>query len=226
MNNKNRVKNMVIEMIGGLWFFLALISTVVLMVMNCTPIYSFVIDKYNLTTRTGLSADKLMLNYKEIVSYLQAPGSQYLQLSDFAMSESGVIHFADVKIIFQVLYVVVILFVITLGIFLVIRHHEKDKALLSIFNKGANLAFVVFSLLLASISVNFSATFTMFHKIFFRNDYWVFDYRTDPIILALPEQLFLILSVIIIGLLFAVCLWIKVIHYKYKKGGTACRSNL
>lgn len=226
MNNKNRVKNMVIEMIGGLWFFLALISTVVLMVMNCTPIYSFVIDKYNLTSRTGLSADKLMLNYKEIVSYLQAPGSQYLQLSDFAMSESGVIHFADVKIIFQALYVIVILFVIALGIFLVIRHHEKDKALLSIFNKGANLAFIVFSLLLVSISVNFSATFTMFHKIFFRNDYWVFDYRTDPVILALPEQLFLILSVIIIGLLFAVCIWIKVIYYKYKKGGTVCRSNL
>lgn len=226
MNNKNRVTNMVIEMIGGLWFFLALISTVVLMVMNCTPIYSFVIDKYNLTNRTGLSADRLILNYKEIVSYLQVPGSQYLQLSDFAMSESGVIHFADVKIIFQALYVIVILFVIALGIFLVIRHHEKGRALLSISNKGANLAFIVFSLLLVSISVNFSETFTMFHKIFFRNDYWVFDYRTDPVILALPEQLFLILSVIIIGLLFAVCLLIKVIHYKCKKGGTVCRSNL
>ena len=226
MNKKYRVKNMVIEIIGGLWFFLALISTVVLMVMNCTPIYSFVIDKYNLTNRTGLSADQLMLNYKEIVSYLQAPGSQYLQLSDFAMSESGVIHFADVKIIFQALYVIVILFVIALGIFLVIKHHEKDKALLSIFNKGANLAFIVFSLLLVSISVNFSETFTMFHKIFFRNDYWVFDYRTDPVILALPEQLFLILSVIIIGLLFAVCIWIKIIHYKCKKGASVCRSNL
>ena len=226
MNKKYRIKNMLIEIIGGFWFFLALIGAIVLMVMNCTPIYRFVIDKYHLTTRPGLTADQLMLNYKEIISYLQAPGSQYLKLSDFAMSENGMIHFADVKVIFQALYVIVLLFIIALGVFLVIKHHDKDKALLSIFNKGANLVFVVFGLLLISMSINFSNTFTLFHKIFFRNDYWIFDYRTDPVILALPEQLFLILSVLIIGLLFTACIVIKVIHYKCKKGSSLCRSNL
>ena len=85
------------------------------------------------------------------------------------------------------------------------------------FNKGVNLTFIVFGLLIVSIMVNFSATFTMFHKIFFRNDYWVFDYRTDPVILALPEELFLILSVMIITLLFAICILIKIIYRKRLK---------
>ena len=217
MNKRKKLKHKIGEYIGGLWFFLALISTTVLIVLNCTSIYGFIIDKYRLTSVTGLSKDALMLNYKEIVSYLQCFSSEYLTLSDFKMSENGMIHFADVKIIFQWLYVIVILFIIALAIFLVIKHHDKDKAVLSMFNKGVNLTFIVFGLLIVSIMVNFSATFTMFHKIFFRNDYWVFDYRTDPVILALPEELFLILSVMIITLLFAICILIKIIYRKRLK---------
>ena len=58
----------------------------------------------------------------------------------------------------------------------------------------------------------------MFYKIFFRNDYWVFDYRTDPVILALPEQLFMLLSIIIIVFLFVVCGLIKYTYYKNERG--------
>ena len=133
-----------------------------------------------------------------------------------AMSETGIIHFADVKNIFISLYIIVLLFIFVLGIYLVMKHHDKDKCILSIFNKGANLVFIVFSILIGLITFNFSNTFTMFHKIFFRNDYWLFDYRTDPVILALPEELFMILSVIIIIILFIVCLAIKVTYYKVK----------
>lgn len=217
MNKRKRLKDKIVEYIGGVWFFLALIATTVLIVLNCTSIYGFVIDKYRLTLITGLPKETLMINYKEMVSYLQRFGSEYLKLSDFAMSENGMVHFADVRVIFQGLYIIVILFVIALGIFLVIKHHDKDKAVLSMFNKGVNLALIVFGLLIVSITVNFSATFTMFHKIFFRNDYWIFDYRTDPVILALPEELFLILSVMIISILLIACILVKVLYHKRLK---------
>lgn len=219
MNKSDKLKQRIVEYVGGFWFFLALISVIVLIVLNCTTIYGFIIDQYGLTSITGLSKEILMINYQEMVSYLQHFGSGYLTLSNFEMSENGMIHFADVKIIFQWLYVIVILFVIAFGVFLVIKHHDKarDKAILSIFNKGANLAFVTFGLLMVSISFNFSATFTMFHKIFFRNDYWIFDYRTDPVILALPEELFLILSILIMTILFSVCIIIKALYHKRLK---------
>ena len=48
-------------------------------------------------------------------------------------------------------------------------------------------------------------------------NYWIFDYRTDPVILALPEELFMILSVMIIILLFITCAIIKVAYYKAKR---------
>ena len=155
------------------------------------------IDKYQLSLITGLSAEKLMLNYKSIISYLQRPSGGYLELPDFVMSEAGMIHFADVKNIFLALYIIVLLFIVALGIFIVMKHQHKDKCILSIFNQGANLVFIVFGV--------------------FRNDYWVFDYRTDPVILALPEQLFMLLSIIIIVFLFVVCGLIKYTYYKMKK---------
>ncbi len=217
MLKRKTIKQLVIEGIGAIWFFLALISTIVLIVLNCTPVYQYVIDKYRLPLITGLSEDKLMVNYKSIISYLQRPGGGYLELPDFVMSESGMIHFADVKNIFMGLYVIVLLFIVAMGVFVVIRHRQKDKCILSILNKGANLVFLVFGVLIYLIMFNFSDTFTMFHKIFFRNDYWVFDYRTDPVILALPEQLFMILSILIIILLFVICTLIKYTYYKMKK---------
>ena len=219
MNKSDKLKQRIVEYVGGFWFFLALISVIVLIVLNCTSIYVFVIDQYGLTSITGLSKEILMINYQEMVSYLQHFGSGYLTLSNFEMSENGMIHFADVKVIFQWLYVIVILFIIAFVILLIIKYQDKTcgKTILTIFNKGANLAFIVFGLLIISISYNFSATFTMFHKIFFRNDYWIFDYRTDPVILALPEELFLTLSILIIGILFVICIFIKVLYYKQSK---------
>lgn len=217
MLKKKNIKQFMIEGVGAIWFFLTLVSTIVLIVLNCTPVYHYVINKYGLTIITGLSEEKLMLNYKAMISYLQRPGGDILQLPDFPMSETGMIHFADVKNIFMGLYTIVLLFVIAMIIYVVIKHHDKDKCILSIFNKGANLVFIVFGLLICMITFSFSKTFTMFHKLFFRNDYWVFDYRVDPVILALPEELFMILSIMIISLLFITSVIIKVTYHKSKR---------
>ena len=191
MLKRKSIKEVVVEGVGAIWFFLALVSTVVLIVLNCTPIYRYVINRYQLTTITGLP--------------------------DFSMSEAGMIHFAEVKHIFLVLYVIVLLFILAFGVFLVTRHHHKDKCILSTFNRGANLTFLTFGILIFFITINFSGTFTVFHKLFFNNNYWMFDYRTDPVILALPEQLFMIISIIIIMSLFAICGYIKYVYYKGKK---------
>ena len=214
MLKKMNIKQWMIEGIGAIWFFLTLVATSVLIVLNCTSVYNYVIHKYGLTMITGLSEHELMVNYKTMISYLQRPGKEPLKLPDFIMSEAGIIHFKDVKSIFMVLYTIILLFIIAMIIYLVIKHRDKDKCILSIFNKGANLVFIVFTALIAMITFNFSNTFTMFHKLFFRNDYWMFDYRTDPVILALPEELFMILSVMIISLLFIACFIIKFTYYK------------
>ena len=62
----------------------------------------------------------------------------------------------------------------------------------------------------------FSNSFIIFHKIVFRNDFWIFDYHSDPIIRILPETFFMhcfILIVLIVIILASLCL----VFYNYKQ---------
>ena len=64
------------------------------------------------------------------------------------------------------------------------------------------------------IVVDFSKAFVIFHNIFFDNSYWIFDPRTDPIINALPEMVFMIYALIIIMFLLVEAILFKLIYYK------------
>ena len=61
---------------------------------------------------------------------------------------------------------------------------------------------LLFGALGIAISMNFSKCFTIFHEIFFDNDLWLFDARTDYMIRMLPEGFFFDM-VIRIGSFFA-----------------------
>ena len=54
---------------------------------------------------------------------------------------------------------------------------------------------------LAIIFMNFDRLFVAFHGVFFNNDAWIFDARTDPIILALPQDFFMHCFVLVFVLL-------------------------
>ncbi len=45
-------------------------------------------------------------------------------------------------------------------------------------------------LLTVPILLNFEKSFIIFHKLLFRNDYWVFNPNLDPVINILPEEFF------------------------------------
>lgn len=60
------------------------------------------------------------------------------------------------------------------------------------FLKIASIALISLPVLLAiPFAINFDATFTTFHKIFFNNDYWLFDPELDPVINILPQEFFM-----------------------------------
>ena len=57
--------------------------------------------------------------------------------------------------------------------------------------------------------MNWNKVFLTFHKIFFRNNYWIFDPASDPVILILPDKFFLqcviVITVVLVtgaGILF------------------------
>lgn len=200
-----------------IFYAISIIAIAVLGVLNVTVVYRYVIHKYELNNYTGLSTDILMDNYKRIIYYVQNPLNNELVLNKLPMSSFGKIHFYEVKQIFIFLYTISIIFIVIM-IFKIINNKNNNlgKMLIKSFNNSVNIITVIFISVSIMVVMDFSKTFYFFHKIFFRNDYWIFDSVTDPIINALPEELFMIELILVLSLLVIFTLVIKVIHLKNK----------
>lgn len=209
-------KNKFINIILGLCTTLLSIGISVILVLNLTFIYKMSIEKFNLVKRTGVSAEDLMVNYKGMINYLRNPFIEELKFKDFAMSISGQVHFEEVKQIFINLYVIMFIIVCIILIFNLINKILQHINLRDILNYSANIIFLLFGIIVTGIVVDFSKIFIIFHKIFFNNNYWIFDPKIDPIINALPEELFMIYALIILILLFGQAIIFKVVYYKNK----------
>ena len=80
-------------------------------------------------------------------------------------------------------------------------HKEKNK-ITKYFLRSASIITVLLPVIVGILcAVNWDAAFTLFHEIMFRNDYWIFDEATDPVIMILPDAFFLHCAVMIILLI-------------------------
>jgi len=162
-----------------------------------------------------------MDNYKRVISYVQNPFNKELVLNSLPMSNFGKIHFFEVKRIFIALYIISIIFIIIMISKIIINKNKgRGKTLVENFNNSVNIIALIFVSVSIMIMIDFDKTFYYFHKVFFRNDYWIFDSKIDPIINALPEELFMIELILIISLLLIFTLVIKILHLKNKKSIT------
>lgn len=200
------------------FYAVSIISIVVLAVLNTTSVYKYVIYKYELQRYTGLSAEVLIDNYKRVINYVQNPFNKELVLNSLSMSDFGRIHFFEVKRIFLALYIFSIIFVLVMIIRIIInRNNDILRKILNSVNSSMNIAAIIFVSISAVALIDFPKAFYLFHKIFFRNDYWIFDPGLDPIINALPEELFMIEFALIISILIIFTGIIKVLDRKLKK---------
>lgn len=210
------MRSKIMNIVSDIFFALCIISSITIGILNNTWIYGLVVRKYNILQYTDLSYNSLMENYKILIDYLSNPFTKELVLKDFPMSTYGRIHFEEVKNIFMILSVITILFIIIL-LGMVIFSNNKMKIILDKLNGGCNVIITVVIFIFVSVIIDFSKTFELFHKIFFRNDYWIFDAVTDPIINVLPEKFFLIESIVLLGTLSIVVSIIKLIRIKKNK---------
>ncbi|WP_291650536.1 TIGR01906 family membrane protein [Clostridium sp.] len=188
------------KIIQGIAVALFTIGLSVIISLNLRVIYSYSIDKYNLTRVGQLSKEALMNDYNILLNYLQNPFIKKLKFNNFIMSNNGEFHFYEVKKIFLNIYLIIIIISLTfIVIKFILRRYNKKFELFKILNYGANTLISIITVLLASIFIDFSKAFVVFHKIFFNNDYWVFDSKTDPIIDVLPEEVFKLYAIIVIA---------------------------
>lgn len=209
--------NNMIKVIYGIFIAILTIGISTIMALNSQFIYHYSINKYSLDKLGNISKEMLIKDFNTLIKYLQNPFIEKLKFNNFPMSINGEFHFYEVKRIFLFIYgITIFLALLFIVLFIVNRIIGKKIYFYKILNYGANtLIFIIISFL-SAIFIDFSKAFVVFHKIFFNNDYWIFDERTDPIIKVLPEEVFMLYSIVIIVLvIFGIVLY--KLYYYYSK---------
>jgi len=208
---KKFILNTVISITG--FVFIILIST--LIVTSIKPIYTYSINKFNMEERTSLSIVEMKENYSYVIDYLLYNNNDKFELPSLESSEAGDFHFKEVKELFSLAKITILSLAIMLTILFVLytRIYKSYN-----YIKYISIISIITPLIMSIvISTNFNFFFTIFHKIFFNNDKWIFDPITDPIINILPEEFFALCA----GAIGILCIVIGVIlyvtYYSYNK---------
>ena len=208
MNNRKR------DIFTALCLSLFIISFAVCFVTFFKPLYYLDIELLNISEWSGIDKDIIIKNYDILINYQSIFYQGELYMPDFVMSETGRIHFEEVKRIFEAVQILMISTGLVSAVLIYFRHKEKEYRYLrltSILSIGIPLVLGILA------CADFDTAFVIFHKIFFRNDYWIFDSYTDPIINVLPQDFFMHCFIAIISVVILLSLVCFVLYRKYEK---------
>lgn len=197
--------------------FAFLLTAATWAVLSFQPLYHLVIRILNIPQETGYSYETCKVNYDVLIRYNQFFGPTTLAFPDFPMSDAGRQHFAEVRQIFVIMqYVAMGSFVLLIPGVIVARKKQAWGWL----KATIILTLTVIAAVGFAILINWNWTFTVFHKIVFRNDFWIFNGAKDPIIYILPDEAFLADGVAIL-VLMGTGLVIAGLVYRRKKRAIA-----
>lgn len=175
------------------------------------PFYWWHIEPFGIPGYMDMTVAQIKQAYGEMLNYCMGLSNTF-SVGVLPFSESGAAHFADVRNLFILDLVVLIISGIALGILCYVN--RKETLRLAGHTPGFWSAVglgVSFAIVGGLVAIDFEKVFTVFHKIFFPGkDNWVFNTYEDPVIYMLPAEFFancalLIFAVILIsciGLLF------------------------
>ena len=189
--------NKILPVLAGVLLFLFIVSTGVVTALNARFLYYHDIKALKLSEQSGLSEEVIRQNYDVLIDYNQIWNTSELNFPDFVMSEGGRIHFREVKLIFVLFQLLLILSALTL---LALRLKFRQLAEGKYARLCGYICFSIAGLLGILALIGFDKLFVVFHKVFFRNDYWIFDAASDPVISILPEAFFLHEALLILGI--------------------------
>lgn len=157
----------------------------------------------------GLTREEIETAYNEVMDFCLGKREDF-SAGVLAFSQSGADHFADVRGLF--LLDLRVLKLSVMGLFLLLGWCLGGKVRPHRFlgrgpgvwaAAGLGVSFLAVGGLAA---LDFDRAFVVFHGIFFPGkDNWIFDWRTDPVILLLPQDFFRNCALLILALLLAWC---------------------
>ncbi|MER0284044.1 TIGR01906 family membrane protein [Clostridioides difficile] len=194
-------------------FSICISIVIIVGVINFTvgfkQLYYFDVDYLNISELSGLSKDDIKLNYDYLIDYNLNKNVSEFKLPTLKSSPQGKIHFEEVRNIFQNINKLAKVLMIVSLIGIIFNAKNKNIKIL----KTTSITLIIMPLLLAvPVLLNFEKSFIIFHKLLFRNDYWIFSPDLDPVINILPEEFFFHAGVMILMLILLVSTLLFVIY--------------
>jgi integral membrane protein (TIGR01906 family) len=181
--------------------------------LNFKPLYYFDIDHLSITSNTTLSRDEIVTAYDYLIYYIDSSREMNFSIPNLPSSPQGSIHFQEVRAIFKKLDLLLCLCAAAsaFGIYSCIKKRE-----FSFLKLSSNFILIISASAILFFSVNFDQAFTLFHKLLFSNNYWLFDPATDPVINLLPEEFFFHCLLLIAACIGASALLLRLAYRKLR----------
>lgn len=200
--------------ISILAIFICLITSFEIAAYSDFGFYQKEYEKYHVLDRLDMEMEDVMDVTVYMMSYLRG-GENVLsiektiegEVQDF-FNEQDRFHMGEVRELFLggiALRRMACILLIVLCVILFATEKKWQVMLSGMFQKTLGIFCILVLFLGAVITMNFSECFVIFHEIFFDNDLWIFDSRTDFMIRMLPEGFFYDM-VIRIGVIFSISL--------------------
>lgn len=194
----NKSANIFLNILLTILLFFVCVIISVKVTVHFKSIYYKDIHYLNIEdTSPYLNTNQIKENYNYLIKYITSPKMDSFKLPHLPSSKEGAIHFKEVRNIFTTLNYI---FIFSLLFLIIFRLLKIPKGNIS-FIRWTAYSLIGFPLLLLSFFIiNFDKSFTIFHKLFFHNDYWLFDPNLDPIINFLPQEFFFHASLSILSI--------------------------
>lgn len=204
-NLSSKLLSILVSIITAVFILSFSIATPILV----RPFYYVQIDMRGLEEKTGFTHEQIRDAYDEMLDYCLGISSEF-GTGALRWSEDGKAHFTDVRSLFILdLVVLVVSFILLAAFILCSRTHcinnYKLKGRTPYFYGGAGLlsAFLIIG---AVCMIDFNQAFVVFHKIFFPGkDNWLFYPSKDEIIKILPESFFASCAGLILAVMVVMC---------------------
>ncbi|MDO4565775.1 MAG: TIGR01906 family membrane protein [Oscillospiraceae bacterium] len=193
------------KLLLGIILGLAALSAAVALALGAIHLseqpYKYCIDALSIEERSGLAREEILDNYRAVMRYLSPFYEGEFSLPSLAFSESGAFHFYECKLIFRAVYLAGALSALLW--FIAAFKLKRGKLPAGTLAVSGAATLLLPAALFLGIALDFDRAFVIFHELFFGNELWIFDYRSDPIINILPQDFFMTCAAVIGAVLLA-----------------------
>lgn len=195
----------------GILFLIFFISLGLTVAIFFRPFYYMGMER--ISAETGAPVEMIKENYDALIDWCSPFYEGELDFPSLPESASGVSHFEEVKVIFNIFFVMLFVTPLFLASLIFMQHKRESTS----WMLASPVIVCVLPLLIgAACAIDFNRIFVLFHQIVFNNDDWLFSPTEDPIILFLPERFFMQCALIIVGTVLLGCLILLTLYFVHR----------